>query len=283
MGLWQRMRAAFKRWWANHFTDFERREKAGYAVWFFFAGVVLVPELWAAFGDAPFPTISGTTAALEYNHPILGLAVVALIVFCAYSSFRYPSRRTGVVAPEGQPDRGWFGEDSLIPFRTPLGGRFTRSTTPVREFSITRYVILALAVIVLGTTWAVLTSDVDDEHRTGRTLYGLMALFLIVIPSALAWPKRFAVDVPFPTLFSTVRSLERRLRIVAYAVAAGLVILLLHIVLYPWPSIIPDLQRLHEEYKCRPLDAVEHPLTAEEREACRRREEAAMRPAPDAP
>lgn len=276
------MWGALKRWWANHFTGFDRREKAGYAIWFFFAGLILFAELWAAIGNAPFPTISGTTARLEYDHPVLGLAVVALLVFCGYSSFRYPSRRTGVVPPPGQPDRGSIGEDTLIPYRTPLGGRFTRSITPVREFPVLLYVGLALGVIFLVTAWAVATSGLD-EHRTGRTLYGSMALFLIVVPNALAWPKRFALDVPFPTFFSTVRSLERRLRIVAYGLATGLVILLLHIVLYPWPANIPDLKRLHENYKCHPLKAAKHPLTPEEQAACRRLDEASVGPAADAP
>jgi hypothetical protein len=275
---------AIKRWWTNHFTGFDRREKWGYWIWFFFAGLVLVPELWAAFwaDSAPFPTISGTTAALEYEYPILGLAVVALIVFCAYSSFRFPKNRTGVTPPPGEPDQGWFGEDSLIPFRTPLGGRFTRSKTPVREFPVVLYVVLALVVIIGGTAWAWVTSALD-EHRTGRALYGLMILFLIVVPSALAWPKRYALDVPFPSFFSTVRSLERRLRIVAFGIAAGLVILLLHIVLYPWPSVIPDLQRLHQNYKCHPLEPTKDPLSYRERLECARPDEPAVRPDADDP
>jgi hypothetical protein len=281
MGLW----STIKRWWANHFTGFDRREKWGYAVWFSFAVIVLVPEFWAAFwkDSAPFPTISATTGALEYDHPILGLVVVTVIVLCAYSAFRFPPVRTGVVPPPGEPDRGWMGEDTLIPYRTPLGNRFTLSTTPVPEIRAWIYFTVALGVILGATTWAVLTSDVDDEYRTGQTLYGLIALFLIVIPSLLAWPKWWAREVPFPTLFATVRSLERRLRFVAFAVAAGLVMLLLHIVLYPWPSIIPDLNRLHQNYKCHPLEPAKHPLTEKEQAACDRRDEKAKRPAPDAP
>jgi hypothetical protein len=281
MALW----SGVERWRANHFTGFDRREKWGYGVWFFFSALVLTAEFWAAFGSdsAPFPTISGTTAALEYDYPILGLAVVALIVFCAYSSFRFPKSRTGVTPPPGEPDQGWFGEDSLVPYRTPLGGRFTRSTTPVREFPVVLYIAGAIVVILAGTAWAWITSGGLDEHRTGRTLYGLMIVFLILVPTALAWPKRFALDVPFPTFFSTVRSLERRVRILAYAFAAGLVMLLLHIVLYPWPSVIPDLQRLHRNYECHPLDPVKNPLSAKERAECARRDEKAMRPAADDP
>lgn len=274
----------FRRWWENHFTGFDRREAWGYGVWFVFAGLVLVPEFWAAFwkDSAPFPTISGTVGALEYDHPILALVVAGVIVLCAYSSFRYPSVRTGVLPPKGE-SNVWIGEDTLLPYRTPVGGRFTRSTTPVREIPARLYFLFALVVIVGFTTWAAVTSDVDGEYRVGQTLYGLTALFWAVIPSMLAWPKRFAADVPFPTLFSTVRSLERRLRIVAYAVAAGLVILLIHLVLYPWPSTIPDISRLHEDYKCDPLQPAKHPLTPKETADCKKRDEAENRPAPDAP
>lgn len=278
------VRAAARRWWRNHFSGFDRREKWGYGVWFFFAALVLVPELWAAGwkDSAPFPTISGTVGALEYEHPVLSLIVVGVIVLCVYSAFRYPPVRTGVLPPEGKTN-GWMGEDTLLPYRTALGGRFTRSTTPVHEVRAWLYFLAAFAVIVGSTTWAALTSDIDDEYRVGQTLYGLTALFWAVIPSLLAWPKRFAADVPFPTLFSTVRSLERRLRIVAYAVASGLVILLLHLVFYPWPSTIPDISRLHADYKCHPLEPAKNPLTAKEKADCRKRDEAADKPAPDAP
>jgi len=42
--------------------------------------------------------------------------------------------------------------------------------------------------------------------------------------------------VPFPTLFRTVADLERRWRPVAMIVVAGLVILMLHLVFFPWPD-----------------------------------------------
>ena len=96
----------------------------------------------------------------------------------------------------------------------------------MRELSTVIYFALALLVIIVGTTVAASTSDANDEYYVGRTLYGLIALFWIIVPSLLAWPRRFALDVPFPTLFSTVRSLERRLRVVALLVVGGMVVLL---------------------------------------------------------
>ena len=46
------------------------------------AVIVLVPELSAAFwkDSAPFPTISATTGALGYDHPVSALVVAGAIV-----------------------------------------------------------------------------------------------------------------------------------------------------------------------------------------------------------
>lgn len=277
----------FRRWLIAHFSDIDRREAWGYGVWLFFGVLVLVPELWAAIwpDSARWPTISGTVGALEYDYPVLALVVVGVIVLCVYSAFRYPPDRTGVLPVQGVPaaQAGGLEGDPALPNRTPSGGRLTRSTTPVREIGAVLYFGIALLIIVVCTGIAVATTDIDDEFPVGRTLYGLTAVFWVVIPSLLAWPKRRAIDVPFPTLFETVRSLERRLRIVALAVAAGLVILLIHLVLYPWPSNIPDLSRLHRNYKCHPLEAAKHPLTAKEQAACKKLDEAEAKPSPVAP
>jgi hypothetical protein len=106
-------------------------------------------------------------------------------------------------------------------------------------------------------------------------------LFWVLIPSALAWPKRFAVDVPFPTMFETVRDLERRLRVLALVVAAGLATLMIHLVLYPWPSIIPDLKRLHTNNACHPLPPAK--LAADREAACDSLDEAEVKPSPVSP
>jgi hypothetical protein len=273
-----------QRWWRAHFSGFTRRERWGYRVWLIFGVIVLVPEFWAAFWkeSAPFPTISGTTADLEYGRPILGLAVVGVIILCLYSAMRYPVTRTGVLAranptPDDPPT--YFGEDALLPYRTPGGGRLTRSTTPVREVAAMVYFAVAFAAILVATTIAALVTGGTDEYAVGRTLYGSILVWWVLLPNAAAWPKRFAVDVPFPPLFETVRSLERRLRILALVVVAGLVILILHLALYPWPSIIPDLQRTHHYYDCHPLP----PAKAKSSDACTKLDDGLVRPSPKAP
>ena len=244
-----------RRWWRAHFSDIQRKEAWGYGVWGFFGVIVFVPEIWAAKWQesANWPTISATVGELEYWHPEVALAVVALIVLSAYSAFRYPPARTGVLPRHdksaGAPQEAVQGDD-LLPSRTPAGGRLTPSNVALPEIGAGLYFACAFSVIAVGTAIAVITTDVADEHTVGRTLYGLTALFWVAVPSALAWlPSTWKRDVPFPTLFETMRSLERRLRIVALAVAAGLAILLIHLVFYPWPATIPDIQDLHRQYE----------------------------------
>jgi hypothetical protein len=254
----------FKRWWAAHFSGFTRKEAWGYGVWLFFGLIVAVPEIWAAKWkeSAKWPTISATVGELEYWHPWVALIVVAVIVLSAYSALRYAPEKTGVLPEiENGEQRGGLVGDKALPNRSQKGLRLTASPTPLREFGVGFYFAIALAIIALGTAIAAAKTDVDDEFATGRTLYGLTALFWVALPSALAWPKNWGLEITFPTLFETMRSLERRLRIIALAVAGGLAILLIHHVLYPWPSTIPDIKDLHEQYKQQGPRHKEHPPT----------------------
>lgn len=277
---------ALRLWWHDHFTGFSRREAWGYGVWLTFGVVVAVPELWAAFWkeSAPFPTISATTGDLEVRHVVLALVVALLIVFGVYNAARFPKNRTGVLARKRRTG-AVAGEqlygDQAIPYRTPEGGRLTRSVTPVRELSAALYFAAALTVIIVCTAVAVQQNGLD-EFAVGRTLYGLIGLLWIVVPSLLAWPKRFAVDVPFPTLFATIRSLERRLRVVAYLIVASMTVLTFHLLLYPWPSIIPDLGRTHQLYICHPLPPKKPPLGSAAA-ACTKFDATSIRPDPNSP
>lgn len=55
----------------------------------------------------------------------------------------------------------------------------------------------------------------------------------LIIPNVLAY--WFAKDVPFPTLFRTLADLDRRWHPLVLIIVAGLSVLVVHLVAYPWP------------------------------------------------
>jgi hypothetical protein len=216
-----------------------RRELWGFLVWGLMGLVIAVPELWAAFSDqSRWPTISGTVGYLEYWHPWVSLVVVGLIVWGASSAIRFPPKTTEELGKElkaGQTDQ------KVLP-----GGRITRTEDPKPPVRAMIYFPLALGVVLLGTFLSYATRP-DDKYRLGEVLYTLIAIFWVGIPSVMAY--WYGKDVPYPTLFATFRDLANRVRILAVALAALLTILLIHLVLYPWPTVITDLQDLHKQYE----------------------------------
>jgi hypothetical protein len=197
------------------------REVTGYLVWGAMGVVVGVPEIWAAADNhAPWPTISGTIGHLEYGHNWVAIIVIALIVWAAYHALRPPT----------QTDTG----------------RRTRPGTHVKElpeWSVALYFAIAVAAVAGGS--AIAASAAAHRYVLAYVLYGLIAVFWIVIPNALAYAAQ--KDIPFPTLFNTLSDIESRARVVAVVVGTGLVILLVHLTFYPWPAVIPDLQDLHKK------------------------------------
>ena len=90
----------------------------------------------------------------------------------------------------------------------------------------------------------------DKRHfHPSYVLYGLLFLFWLVIPSLVVFFG--GREVPFPTLYRTVRNLEEWLEqlrlpwnlgpllawLATYVILTGLVILLIHLTLYPYPNI----------------------------------------------
>lgn len=221
--------------------------RLGYLIWGIAAAVIAIPELLAAAGAGlgflHFKTISETTGHLERYHPWVELVVVAAIVFFAYSYFR-----TSPHADRG-PNLG----------RT-RGGRLTmddHADDEARERfddrEPRRIFLVAAAVVLLGValaTWAAVQWWDDERHfHPSYVLYGLLFLFWLVIPSLVVFFG--GREVPFPTLYRTVRNLEEWLAhkrlpwnlgpllawFVTYVILAGLVILLIHLTLYPYPNI----------------------------------------------
>ena len=73
-------------------------------------------------------------------------------------------------------------------------------------------------------------NDAEKEARLVEILRSILAFW-------------FRTDgVPFPTLFKTVKYLQRRVHPLATVLVAGLAVLAVHLALYPWPDIA-DLAR----------------------------------------
>ena len=78
------------------------------------------------------------------------------------------------------------------------------------------------------------------KYQIGYVVYGLLGAGVAVTSILAFW---FRTDgVPFPTLFKTVKYLQRRVHVLATILVAGLAVLAVHLALYPWPDIA-DLAR----------------------------------------
>ena len=245
--LWGRLlRAALRRAWlllprkarvylAARFSDITRTEALGYAVWGAMGIVIGVPEIWAAAAGSDFvwPTISTTVGHLQGRWPVVALVPVALIVMSCYSVFRVGAAGAAVQAdfralartPQGRLTKQDVSFEQLASGVAPtVAGR--------RQWDVLPYFLFASIAVVVT---ALIASASDNRFLVGYVLYSLIAVVWVIVPNVAAyWFKR---DVPFTTLFFTIRCLGRRLQLVAAFVAALLVILLLHLAFYPWPSL----------------------------------------------
>jgi len=206
------------------FRGADAQERWGYGVWLFAGLVFGVPESWAGITAPPWPALSETIGHLEQLWPPARVIVVALVVSIAFHAVRYPPSRTGAFAArEAKPKRA----------RTPFG-RFARSGTgAARAVPVFVYFPLAAGAVAGGSVIAAIAGS--GMFVLGYVIYGLIAIFLVIIPNALAfW---FTKEMPFPTLYRTVANLERRWRPAAMVIVAGLVVLMLHLAFFPWPDI----------------------------------------------
>lgn len=177
------------------------RERWGYGVWTVVGVVVAIPEIWAAaVGDAPWPTISGVVGHLEdLWHPTAVLVVAVIVIAAALAAGYGVRERTPTMQPAGE----WWP-----------------------------YLYLgAAAVLTVGG--GLVASQTAGRYVLGYVIYGLIGVFFVVLPAVLGW----LFVVPFPSLIESLRDLERRVPLVALLVLAGLVILLIHLALYPWPDV----------------------------------------------
>jgi hypothetical protein len=226
------------RYFACRFADVSRSEAAGYLVWTAFGVVVAVPELWAAIGGDGFwwPTISSTVGHLEEKWAVVAIVPVGLLAASAYTLARY---EPGLVVQAGDQALRRTREGRLTrlgdvsPQQLPELALSARARSAGRRrWRFLPYFVLA-TVVVIGGSW--LASKGENKWLLGYVLYSLIAVFWMLLPNWLAYRHR--TDVPFTTLFFTLRCLRRRLQFVALALMAGLAILTVHLAIYPWPDL----------------------------------------------
>jgi hypothetical protein len=244
------------------------RRRWGYIVWGVALAFIFIPEILAAIASVekhlPFTTISAMVGHLEYENALWEIAPTVLVVFAVYSLYRLPPRDTsGGHTAEAVAARLEAGDAG--PHRT-AGGRLTFAPSeqtpnefdaePVRSVGFALRALATALVIVGVTLWAAHEWPNHGHGATnfqvGYVLYGSIAFFWLVIPSVSALFR--GTDSAYPTLFRTVINLEEwlagwgpgavRMRIgkglawlVSFVLLWGLVFLLIHLTLYPFPDI----------------------------------------------
>ncbi len=190
-------------------------EKRGYWLWGPLAIFIAVPEILAALSGRlknaiPWPTISNMTGHLESLKDWVALIPVALITVVAYHVAAYPSSRK---------------ED----------GRAIRKGKRDEVEELSRGGLYVAFVLAAGTVTGLIAYAAGAAKYTlGYALYSVLAFLAIVVPSVLAYWRGKILGAP--PLFQTIADLQKRWHWVATAIIAGLVVLLVHLALYPWPK-----------------------------------------------
>ena len=260
-------------------TPHRLRLKLGYAVWILAFLMFGVPEIEAARRNNPLPfkTLSGTVGYVEQQADWVAIFVVLAIVFALFHSVRVARavrqhrrhlrlKAKGVISetaplPEGivaakayvprkqrtvPPGRLEFGAERIV----VEDGRITKAADPEYMSWIGYYLFaLALLLAALFIPWGLVEHWQTGGHSqqvVGDVFWIALFLVFFIVPGVLAYA--YGRLVPFTTVFATFLDLEQRARWFTVVAAAGLVFLMLHLVFYPWPSIIPwfpDLKNLH--------------------------------------
>jgi hypothetical protein len=225
------------------------KRRLGYLVWAVAGFVIGVPEITAAFshGLLPFTTISEMVGHLEFLWSPTELIVIAAILFPLFSLVKVTPSPPTAPAPAGRTPGGRLTRPAPAPAVAPA--TFDAESVPWQFWVAAGG---ASAVVITGTVLAVELWGDKRHFHPAYVLYGSLALFWIVAPSIFTFLKR--KDPPYPTLFRTVFNLEDALRgwgwqpwgisvgeglawLVSFIIVWGLVVLLLHITLYPFPDI----------------------------------------------
>jgi hypothetical protein len=216
-------------------TDRERR-RWGIGVWLLVGAALAVTECVAAAGNS-WPTLSATVGHLEMLWAPAKIIVVTLIVFAVAHAFRFPPhlrreyRRDASQGPAQTARWGRTAGGRLM--RIPAGEMLDDfDADDTRELkNPVLYVVVTTAVVIAAIVAAFVLSS--DTHMRGYVIWGLLAVALLIIPNALAWLR--AKEVPFPTLARTIDLLGKWRHPIELIICAGLVVLAIHLVAYPWP------------------------------------------------
>ena len=214
----------------ERWRSFPRSVRRGFFVWGAVALVIAMPEIWGSFGNPWFYSISRTTAHLEDLWSGVRALVVALIAVAAVHAVLY---RPDMAEVPQQRAKSLLRGRSI---RRTRYGRLTIKESYSEDFTdkITVPYLLTSAAVVAVAGWLAGVPQ-GGQYWRGYVIYGLMAVFFVIIPNAVAYVG--GRDFPFTTLFATVQSLERTRNIVTMIIIAGLAVLTFHLALYPWPDI----------------------------------------------
>lgn len=224
------------------------RELWGYGVWLFAGFVFGVPEGWGGLGRPPWPALTDTIGHVESRWAPAGAVVAALMVLIVLAAIRHPLARAGKAARHGRTPEGWrqSGDSAatdLLPREPSAGpGRLAAVSdgpgamrAPERAWyaPVFAYYPLALCAVAGGSLLAAQANSNIFLH--GYVIYGLFAFFFVLIPNVAA--VCLGRRIPFPTLASTVIYLERRWWPAGKIIVVGLVVLMIHLAVAPWPSL----------------------------------------------
>ena len=219
----------------------------GYVAWAVAAWAFAIPEVYgaAAGHNGHVQTLSTTVGNLLNHHDYLSPIVVGLLVFAVIHVVRIQIPAALTTSPTDSSDQGNPKPDE---FEVPAGmsGRVTQK--PDSEVLPVAMLYDAIALVAVGLAFLIPVLLTPNRQIVGEWGYGVLALALFFVPGMLAY--RHGQLVPFPSLFRTILNLEKHSRALAIVFSAGFVFLMIHLVFYPFPSIIPDIQGLH--HHCSP-------------------------------
>jgi hypothetical protein len=208
-------KSRFGRWFWKKFSDATPEDVRGYQFWGPVALVVLTAELLGLGKIASFdywPTISTTIGHLQDGDGRWGLLVVGLIALAGFYAIAYQKRPPSDNSTEFML-KGAPGDPRAVHY----GWRVV--------YLVTMLVAVLAAVLV------------EEKIHRGYWIYGVLALFGLIIPFVLASPWRGRHHVAFPNLFYTFSDFRGRFPPASGVVLALLAILFLHLALYPWPDL----------------------------------------------